>query len=425
MKETMVVGKSQIRKDAPQKAMAKAVYAGDMNFPGMLYGKALRAKFPHARILSIDTAKAIQMPGVHCVMTARDIPGDNLFGLAIRDQEVLASEKTRMLGDPVAFVAAESLEQAEEAILQIEVQYEELPGVYTIAEAMAEGAPLVHDKVSGNLLQHTFVRKGDVSEGFANCKYITENTYMTQRAEHAYLEPETSVAIMDETGVMNVYTSTQYVVRDRRQIAPVLGLPVNRVRVKAMTTGGGFGGKDDITTEIQAALLAQATGRPVKVTWSRKESFICSTKRHPMEIWLKTGCDEHGKLQALEGVLRSDKGAYCSIGHFITKKAGIHLSGPYYIPHVWTDAYAYYTNNTICGPYRGFGILQASFAHESNMDILAEQIGMDPIEFRMINALRNGLSTATGQIFESGVGFPETLERAKEYCDTTDLWRPL
>ena len=423
MKETLVVGKSQIRKDAPQKAMAQAVYAGDMHFPGMLYGKALRAKYPHARILSIDTARAKAMPGVHAVLTAADIPGENLFGLAIRDQQVLASDKTRMLGDAVAFVAAETLEQAEDAALMIEVAYEELPGVYSITEAMAPGAPLVHENVPGNLLQHTFVRKGDVAEGFARCKHIVENNYSTQRAEHAYLEPETSVALLDESGVMNVYTSTQYVVRDRRQIAPVLAMPVNQVRVKAMTTGGGFGGKDDITTEIEAALLAQATGRPVKVTWSRKESFICSTKRHPMEIWLKSGCDETGKLQAVEGILRSDKGAYCSIGHFITKKAGIHLAGPYYVPNVWTDAYAYYTNNTICGPYRGFGILQASFAHESNMDMLAEAMGMDPVEFRMINALRNGLSTATGQVFESGVGFPETLERAKEFWDQTDLWR--
>lgn len=423
MKETMVVGKSQIRKDAPQKVMATAIYAGDLDFPGMLYGKALRGKYPHAKILSIDTSKAEQMPGVHCVLTAKDIPGENRFGLAIKDQEVLASEKTRMLGDPVALVAAETLEQAENATRMIEVHYEELPGVYSIEQAMADNAPLVHEDIPGNLLQHTFVRKGVVAEGFAKSKYIVENTYSTQRAEHAYLEPETSVAMLDETGVMNVFTSTQYVVRDRRQIAPVLGIPINQVRVKAMTTGGGFGGKDDITTEIQAALLAQATRRPVKVTWSRMESFICSTKRHPMEIWLKTGCDENGKLQAVEGILRSDKGAYCSIGHFITKKAGIHLAGPYYVPNVWTDAYAYYTNNTICGPYRGFGILQASFAHETNMDMLAEKIGMDPLEFRMINALQNGLSTATGQVFETGVGFPETLIQAKEFCDQTDLWR--
>ena len=423
MSENRVVGKPQIRKDAPAKAMATAVYAGDLKMPGMLHGKALRAKYPHAKILSIDTTRAAAMPGVHCVLTAKDIPGENRFGLALRDQEVLASEKTRMLGDPVALVAADTLEQAEEAILHIDVEYEALPGVYSIAEAMAEGAPLVHEDVPGNLLQHTYVRKGDIHEGFAKCKYIVETTYHTQRVEHSYIEPETSVAFMDESGVMNVYTSTQYVMRDRRQIAPVLAMPFNKVHVKAMTTGGGFGGKDDITTEIQAALLARATGRPVKMTWSRKESFICSTKRHPMELYIKTGCDENGMLQAMEGVIRSDKGAYCSIGHFITKKSGLHLSGPYFIPNVWTDTYAYYTNNTICGPYRGFGILQASFAHESNMELLAEKAGIDPWEFRMRNALRNGLSTATGQVFESGVGFADTLLRAKEYMDKTDLWR--
>ena len=415
------VGVSHIRKDAAAKALGTAIYTGDVFMPGMLYGTALRSKFPHAKIIKVDTEAAKRIPGVHAVISARDIPGRNAFGLANLDQQVLASDKVRMMGDPIAFVAAETQDIAEEAASAIRVDYEELEGVFTIEDALKEGAPLVHENVVGNLLQHTKVRKGNIEEGFANSAYIAEDTYYTQRAEHAYLEPETSLAFLDETGVMNVLTSTQYPFRDRRQIAPVLNMPFNMVRVKQMVTGGGFGGKDDITTEIQAALLALKTGRPVRVTWSRKESMITSTKRHPMKIHIKTGCDGNGMLKAVWGEIYSDKGPYTSIGHFITKKAGLHLTGPYFVPNVFVDTYAVYTNNTICGAFRGFGILQASFAHESQMDILAGKAGISPWEIRFRNALKHGLSTATGQVFEEGVGFEDTLLAAKRYMDENPL----
>ncbi len=244
---------------------------------------------------------------------------------------------------------------------------------------------------------------------------------MTQRVEHMYIEPETSLAHLDEQGIMNIYTSTQYPFRDRRQIAPVLGMPHNRVRVKQMVTGGGFGGKDDVTTEIQAGVLALKTGRPVRVTWTRAESMACSTKRHPMRLHVKHGCDRDGKLLAVWGEVRSDKGAYASIGHFITKKAGLHLAGPYYVPNVWVDTYAMYTNNTICGAFRGFGILQASFAHESQMNQLAEKAGISPMEIRMRNALKAGLSTATGQVFSESVGFEQTLLAAEKFMRENPL----
>jgi len=415
-----VVGQRVIRKDSEAKVTAKAIYAGDLYLPNMLFGKALRSQYPHAKIKGIDTSEALAIPGVQAVLTAKDIPGRNKFGLDILDQPVLAEEKVRMMGDAVALVAADDPDVAELALRKIHVDYEELPAVFTIEEALAENAPRVHEK--GNLLQHTRVRKGDLEAGIARSRYIVEDTYQTQRVDHAYIEPETSVAFMDERGVLNVLTSTQYPFRDRRQIAPVLALPYNMVRVKQMVTGGAFGGKDDITTEIQAALLAQATGCPVKVAWTRTESMICSTKRHPMSIHVSTGCDENGKLQFVKGEVYSDKGAYCSIGHFITKKSGLHLTGPYFVPNVYVDTFAVYTNNTICGPYRGFGILQASFAHESQMDQLAEKMGMDPWQFRYINALREGLTTATGQSFTYGVGFPQTLEKMKEYMEETNLY---
>jgi CO/xanthine dehydrogenase Mo-binding subunit len=415
------VGQSVIRKDVAAKALGQAIYTGDMRMPGMLVGKALRSEYPHAKIVSIDTSKAKKIAGVHAVITAKDLPGSNCFGLAIKDQEILASSKVRMMGDAVALVAAEDLNTAEEALLAIQVDYEELQSVFTIEDAIADYAPLVHEDVAGNILQHTMLRKGNYNDGFAKSDYIIENTYMTQRVEHMYIEPEVSLAHLDEAGVMNVYTSTQYTFRDRRQIAPALNMPFNMVRVKQMVTGGGFGGKDDITTEIQAAVLALATKRPVRVSWTRAESMGCSTKRHPMKIHVKHGCDKEGKLQAVWGEVYSDKGAYCSIGHFITKKCGLHLAGPYYVPNIHVDTYAVYTNNTICGAFRGFGILQASFAHESQMDQLAEKVGISPIEIRLKNALKVGLSTATGQVFEESVGFEQTLIAAQKYMQSTPL----
>ena len=421
LQELHSVGQPNIRKDAAAKVAGKAVYTGDMKMAGMLIGKALRSQYPHAKIISIDISAAEKIPGVACIITARDLPGENCFGLAIRDQEILASEKVRMMGDAVALVAAEDNDIAEEALLAIKVQYEELPAVFSIEEALAENAPLVHEDIAGNLLQHTMVRKGDYEEGFAKSVYIVEDIYETQRVEHMYLEPETSLAYLDEQGVMNIYTSTQYPFRDRRQIAPALNMPFNMVRVKQMVTGGGFGGKDDITTEIQAGILALTTKRPVRVTWTRAESMVCSTKRHPMKIHVKHGCDREGKLQAVWGELYSDKGAYTSIGHFITKKAGLHLAGPYYVPNVHVDTYAVYTNNTICGAFRGFGILQAAFAHESQMDQLAEKVGISPIEIRLKNALKVGLSTATNQVFKESVGFEETLLVARKYMQEKPL----
>ncbi len=420
MKREQVVGQRVVRKDSEAKVTGKAQYAGDFRMPGMLSGRALRSEYPHARILSIDASEALKLPGVHAVVTADDIPGRNCFGLDILDQPVLAQDKVRMMGDAVALVAAEDNDTAELALRKIHVEYQELPAVFTIEDALRQDAPRVHE--AGNLLQHTKVRKGDLEAGRALSRYIVEDTYQTQRVDHAYIEPETSVAFFDESGVLNVFTSTQYPFRDRRQIAPVMALPFNKVRVRQMITGGAFGGKDDITTEIQASLLAQATGRPVKVVWSRAESMVCSTKRHPMTIHITTGCDAEGMLTFVEGEIYSDKGPYCSIGHFITKKAGLHLAGPYYVPHVHVDTYAVYTNNTICGPYRGFGILQASFAHDSQMDQLAEKIGMDPWEIRFKNALREGLSTATNQVFSYGVGFPDTLLSMKAYMEETDLY---
>ena len=415
-----VIGQKVRRRDAVEKATGKAVYADDISLPGMLYGKALRSAYAHALIKGIDYSRAQKVPGVVAILTARDIPGINRYGLVYLDQPVLADDKVRCVGDAVALVVAESEKAAEEALELIKVDYEELPGVFSAEEALQPGAPLVHEK--GNLVQHTKVRKGDVEKGFSQSDVIVERTFRTQAVKHIYLEPECSVAALDHQGNLTVWTSTQYVFRDRRQIAPVLGLPVNKVRVVQMTTGGGFGGKDDITTEILAGLAALKTGRPVKVKFTREESMRgAATKRHPMTIKARLGASREGKLLALEGEIYADTGAYVSLGVYVVKKAGLHLSGPYYIPNIKVDTYTVYTNNPPSGAMRGFGVVQAAFVHESLMDLLAEKLGMDPWEIRYKNALEPGLSTGTGHVLKHGVGIKATLRAVKEYLEAHPL----
>jgi CO/xanthine dehydrogenase Mo-binding subunit/aerobic-type carbon monoxide dehydrogenase small subunit (CoxS/CutS family) len=414
-----VIGRKVRRRDAIDKATGRAAYADDISLPNMLYGRALRSAYPHALIKGIDCSAAERVPGVVAVLTAKDVPGLNRYGLVYLDQPVLADDKVRCLGDAVALVVAESERAAEEALGLIQVDYEELPGVFSAEEALKPGAPVVHEK--GNLVQHTKVRKGDVAAGFAQSEVVVENTFRTQCVEHAYLEPECSVAALDHHGNLTVWTSTQYVFRDRRQIAPVLGLPVNKVRVVQMTTGGGFGGKDDITTEILAGLAALKTGRPVKVRFTREESMRATTKRHPMVIKARLGANREGKLLALEGEVYADTGAYVSLGVYVVKKAGLHLSGPYYIPNIKVDTYTVYTNNPPSGAMRGFGVVQAAFVHESLMDLLAEKLQMDPLEIRYKNALEPGLSTGTGHVLKHGVGIKAALEEVKRYLEAHPL----
>lgn len=406
--------KSLPRKDALDKVLGKAEYAGDIKIDGMLYGKVLRSIHPHAIIKGIKIDDALNLEGVECVLTYKDIPGINKYGLAENDQQVLApiDGKVRFIGDPIALVAAKTVEIAEKAKNLIKVEYELLEGVFDPIEALKEGVPQVHD--SGNLLQKTKVRKGDIKEGKKQAAYVTENYFETQMVEHAYIEPEVTVANINKYGKLDVWTSTQYTFRDRRQIAPVLGFKINDVQVHQSTTGGGFGGKDDITTEIHASLLALATKKPVKLILDRKESFDFTTKRHPVKVKCKRGIDKNGKLVFLEGEIYGDTGAAASLGMYVIKKLGIHLSGPYEIPNIKVDTYTVYTNNTPAGAMRGFGVVQAAFCHESQMDILARDIGMDLFEFRDINALDIGKKTSTGQELKHSVGIRKTIEEVKK-----------
>ncbi len=413
MKETHTcVGHSVPKVDALDKVLGRALYSEDLSFPDMLYGRVLRAGVPHAIIEDIDTSRASTMDGVVCVLTAKDIPGRNLYGIAFQDQEALVESRVRYEGDAVALVAAESDEIARDAVRAIRVRYNELPVLANPHDALKEGAPKIHEK--GNLVLHSKTRKGDAEEGFRQADVVVENTYRTHVVDHAYMETESGVGTIDPQGNLIIYSANQCPFRDRRQVATVLGMRENKVRVVRAATGGAFGGKDDVTVEVHIGLLVQAARRPVRLVLDREESLMSQTKRHAIEMWTRWGATRDGKLCAMEGRVIGDTGAYAGLGPFVVKKCGIHLSGPYYIPNIKVDSYSVYTNNTIGSAMRGFGVTQAAVAHEAQMDELAKKMGINPLEFRLMNALENGLSTATGQVFEEGVGIKATLEKLKE-----------
>ena len=406
------VGCPAPRPDARDKVTGQAIYAADLYFGGMLHAKVLRSKYPHARVLRVDTSKAKTLPGVAAVLTADDVPGAKNHGIVRPDWPVLAYDKVRYVGDAIALVAAETEEIAEKALELIQVEYEPLPVVTSPQEALAPDAPLVHD--DGNLLKRIQVRKGDTEKGFAEADVIVEREYRTPSLDHAFLEPEAGVATIDEEGRITVHVGSQIPFADRRQIAASLAIPEEKVRVKAPHLGGAFGGKEDISVQIHAALLAQATGRPVKLVFTRKESLIVHPKRHATTIRLRTGVTREGKLTAVQAEIYGDAGAYASLSEHVMTRTATHAAGPYDVPHVEIDCYAVYTNNVPAGAFRGFGVPQSAFAMESQMDILAEKLGLSPFELRRKNALRVGSTTATGQVLRESVGLLETINRVEE-----------
>lgn len=411
-KQYSYVGHSVPRIDALDKVLGRAVYSEDISFPGMLYGKVLRAGVPHALIEAIDISKAKSMRGVVRILTSRDITGLNRYGIAFQDQYALAEDRVRYIGDPVAVVAAESDKTARDAVKAIRVKYKELPVIRNCHEGLAREAVKVHEK--GNLVLHSKVRKGNIEEGFKKAEVVVENTYRTQVVDHAYIETESGIGTIDSQGNLVIYSANQCPFRDRKQVAAVLGMKENSIRVIRATTGGAFGGKDDVTVEIHIGLLVQATGQPVRLVLDREESFLSQTKRHAIEIWTKWGATREGKLCAVEGKVYGDTGAYAGLGPFVVKKCGIHLAGPYYIPNIKVDSYSVYTNNIIASAMRGFGVAQAAVAHEAQMDELAKKLAINPLEFRLMNALDIGLSTSTGHVMDEGVGIKATLEKLKE-----------
>jgi aldehyde oxidoreductase len=407
-----VVGAPVEKKDALDKALGTLQYGDDMTPEGVLHGKVLWSAHPHAEILSIDTAAAKEMPGMHAVLTARDVPGDNVYGPMVRDAQVMAMEKVRFIGEPVVVVFAESEEQAEAARDACQVEYRPLPGVFTPEQALAPDAPQLHPE--GNIHHQAHIRKGDVEKGFAEADVVVEDTYSTPFIEHAYLEPEAGLAEPTEDGGVKVMMNTQYPFGDQRQIADALGIEADKVHVVQIPGGGAFGAKNDITLQIMLAMGALATGKPVKMVLTRSESLRVHVKKHAMSMHYKTGATKDGKLVAMQAELVVDTGAYGSWGIEVTEQATVFSTGPYDIPNVHVDSTAVYTNNVTCGAMRGFGINQVTFAMEAQMDELASKLGMDPIDLRRINAMRPGSTTSTGQVLGPSVGLLETLDEVEK-----------
>ena len=413
------IGKPMPRHDAWDKVFGRTKYADDFDMPGMLYGKVLRSAYPAAKILSIDTSGAEKMPGVEAVLTAKDVPNNETvtrFGQTHQVggfeglYRVLVDKKVRYMGDAIALVAAETEEIAEEAVGLIKVGYEPLPGVFDPLEAIKPGAYQVGEAES-NVICSYQVRKGDVEEGFARSDVIIENTYRVPFVEHAFMEPESGMAWVDDAGVITIRVSTQ-VIEHFRDVAEVLGIPHNKVRVIAPMVGGGFGSKEDISVETFIALLAWKTGKPVKMTWTREESILSSSKRHPYVMRYKTGATKDGKLMAMEAELISDAGGHIYLSPWVLLYSTVDATGPYDISHVKVDASTALTNNTFCSANRGFGSPQVCYAYECQMDELAKKLNLSSLEIRKKNYLHKGDALATGRILDYAVETEQTAEKA-------------
>ncbi len=419
--ETRVVGKSLPRLDAAGKVTGTAIYAADFALPGMLHGKILRSREPHARLVRIDASRALALPGVRAVITAADIP-DVRYGGALKDETVFARDKVRYVGQPVAAVAAATREAAEAALAAIEVVYEPLPPVFDIEAALVPGAPLIHEAWQsytaipilhreGNVCQRARILVGDVERGFAEADRVFEHRFRTGIVHQGYIEPRAAVAAWDSSGQVTVWSNTQLPFDVQNTLAEILELPSSRIRVIVPGIGGGFGGKLRIGVEHVAALLARRTGRPVRVLTTSEEELTAAYPRQGTLVELKTGVTRDGRLTAKEARIYFDTGAFAGSGPGVASVATLVLAGPYRIPNLFIEGYAVYTNKTNCGSFRAPSGPQSNFAVESQMDMIADALGLDPLEFRLKNIVREGDEGPTGQVL-TGVGLDECLRRA-------------
>jgi CO/xanthine dehydrogenase Mo-binding subunit len=421
---TTIVGKSLPRVDARGKVTGETPYSGDLSRDGMLHMKILFSGRPHARVLWIKTDKAETAPGVVAVYTCKDIPL-NEYGLQWQDQPVLCgpvpeggkpgTDIVRFVGDQVAAVVAETEAQATAALKLIEVGYEDLPVVTDAVEAMKPGSPRVHEHIGdSNICVHYKIRKGSVDQGFAQADVIVESEYRTPVQEHAYLQPEAGLAYMDEEGRIVVECGGQWTHEDRHQIAHALNMPNENVRVIYPAIGGAFGGREDMSVQIVLALAVWKLNRPIRIIWSRHESMIGHGKRHATVIRSKWGATKEGKVVAIENEIIGDGGAYMYTSNKVLGNSAITSTGAYSIPNVKTDVYGVYTNNVPGAAFRGFGAPQALFMAEMQMDKLASKLGMDPVEFRLKNALRDGDTMGVGTPSPSPVSVVQCIEAAAE-----------
>ena len=411
------VGMAMQRIDAREKVLGTGEYPDDVYLDGMIYASAVRSKYPRARVLAIHTEKARELQGVVGVFTANDIPGDIKVGHLKQDWDALipVGGMTHYLGDAICLVAAESMEVLKEAKSLVEVDYEVQDGVFDPFEALKEGAPKVHE--SGNILAHEHLIRGDAGQAIAGAKYKVTNHYETPWTEHAFLEPETAVAMPFDDGVF-IYSTDQGTYDTQHECSLMLGLPKEKIIVENKLVGGGFGGKEDVTVQHHAALVAYLTKRIVKVKLTRKESILIHPKRHPMWIDVTTACDEEGYLVGMKAKVVSDTGAYASLGGPVLQRACTHAAGPYNFQNIDIDGTAVYTNNPPAGAFRGFGVTQTCFASEMNLNQLAEMVGISPWEIRYRNAIRPGQVLPNGQIADASTAVAETLEAVKDIYDS-------
>ncbi|MEV0375401.1 molybdopterin cofactor-binding domain-containing protein [Streptomyces sp. NPDC050636] len=417
------IGESTLRPDGTLKVTGEFAYSSDMWHEDMLWGFTLRSTVAHAEIKSIDTSEALATSGVYAVLTYDDLPTDvKNYGLEIQDTPVLAHGKVRHHGEPVALVAADHPETARRAAAKIKIEYVELPVVTDEASATAEGAPLIHegraDHHAGhvphpNIVHRQPIIRGNADEAAKKADVIVSGEYVFGMQDQAFLGPESGLAVPGEDGGVDLYVATQWLHSDLRQIAPVLGLPEEKVRMTLSGVGGAFGGREDLSMQIHACLLALRTGKPVKIVYDRFESFFGHVHRHPAKLWYEHGATKDGKLTHLKCRIVLDGGAYASASPAVVGNASSLSVGPYVVDDVEIEALALYSNNPPCGAMRGFGAVQACFAYEAQMDKLAKKLGMDPVEFRQLNAMEQGTIMPTGQPVDSPAPVAEILRRVK------------
>ena len=435
-----MIGHSLPRVDAFAKVTGQALYPGDLSMPNMAHAKVLFARRPHARVLDIDTLEALQVPGVLAIFTGADMP-NNEYGLVLFDAPVMVSpgksevrsQKSegaeqkpfdgivRHVGEKLAFIVAETEHAADRARSLIKVTYQDLPVLATIQSAIEPGALQLHPNYPGNIMEHYRVRRGDVAAGFAEADVVVEGIYTTGAQEHAYLQPEAGLAYLDEQGRITVQVAGQWTHEDQEQIAHALGLPVEQVRVIYPAIGGAFGGREDMSVQIVLALAAWKLNRPVKIIWTREESIIGHHKRHPFWYHAKLGAKRDGTLVAAEINLMSDAGPYAYTSTKVLGNATVMSVGPYVIPNVTIDARAIVTNNVPSGAFRGFGAPQSLFVAETQMNKLAEALGMDPVQLRLKNALRDGSITVNNTPIPPGCTMVDVIEQCAADADTERL----
>lgn len=390
------VGEAVLRPDGTAKVEGAFAYASDLHVEGMLWGATTRSPHAHARITRIDVGAALAVPGVVAVLTHEDVPGVNRVGLEVRDQPVLAEDRVRYEGEPVAVVAADHPETARRAAALVAVGYEPLPPVTDARAAVLGAAEPLHP--DGNVTRHVRIRRGDPS---LEAAVVVTGEYTTGMQDQAFLGPESGLAVPAGDGGVDLHVATQWLHVDRAQLAPALGLPEELVRITLAGVGGAFGGREDLSVHAHACLLALRTGRPVKMVYGREESFVGHVHRHPARMRYEHGADADGRLLYVRAEIVLDGGAYTSSTPAVVANAATFAVGPYAVPNVAVDCYGAFTNNPPCGAMRGFGAVQVAFAHESQMDRLAAALGLDPVEVRLRNALEQGGSTATGQVLDA------------------------